>query len=52
MTRMVTRHITVNSESEANAQQKAIEKYYELEMALPNASDAGSPQVDSIEKFP
>ena len=51
VTRMVTRHITVNAKNEEEAEQKALDKYYELEMALANSSDAGSPQVDFIEEI-
>lgn len=50
VTRMVTRHIIVYSENEIDAQQKAIKKYCDLEMSLPNSSDTGSPQVDAVKK--
>ena len=51
VTRMVTRHITVNAKNEEDAKEKAIGKYCSLEMALANSSDAGNPQVDFIEEL-
>jgi len=49
-TRMVTRHITVSASSEDEAMQKAIDKFIDKEYELGCSSDAGSPQVNSIEE--
>ena len=51
VTRMTTRHITVNAKSEEEAKEKAIDRYYKLEQLIPSSVDAGSPQVDFIEKL-
>ncbi len=51
VTRLVTRIITVAAGSEDEARQKALEKYEQVEMKLPNSVDAGSPQVDNIIKI-
>jgi len=48
-TRFVKRTITVNAKDENEAGLKAIDKFVEQENKLANASDVGSPQVDSIE---
>ncbi len=49
-TRMVTRHITVYAQNNDEAAEKAKDKFVEIEMRLPSSSDAGTPQVDSIEE--
>ncbi len=50
-TRFIKRTITVSAKNEEEARQKAIDKFWEIEYKLPNASDAGSPQVDEIEQI-
>ena len=51
VTRMVTRHITVSAKSEEEAEQKAIDKFCELEMNMLSSVDVGSPQIDSIDEL-
>ena len=50
-TRFVQRTITVHAGDEAEAADKAIRKFEELEYKLKNADDAGSPQADWVEQI-
>jgi len=45
------RTITVHAGDEAEAADKAIRKFEELEYKLKNADDAGSPQADWVEQI-
>ena len=49
-TRLIQRTITVQAKSEADASEKAIEKFIEIEMKLANSNDFGTPRVDFVEE--
>ena len=48
-TRFVSRQLTIYANTEEEAKEKAIDRFVEVEYKRGDASDAGSPQVDSIE---
>jgi hypothetical protein len=50
-TRMVTRKIVVHAENEAEASEKAIDKYIKMEQKVFSSVDFGEPHVDFIDKI-
>lgn len=47
-TRYTQRKISLEAENEIEAQEKAIDKFVELEMKLSSSVDAGTPRVNSV----
>ena len=48
-TRLVTRKITVSAENEAEASEKAIYKFIDMEMKVSSSVDHGCPHVDFVD---